>query len=63
MRATKSSHALGCQGKKKGEERKRKERERKKEGRKLEKKIFLFFRSCDLQFILTISLLNNKNKM
>jgi hypothetical protein len=62
MRATKSSHALGCQGKKK-EKKEKEKKERKKERRKLEKKNFLFFRSCDLQFILTISLLNNKNKM
>jgi hypothetical protein len=38
-------------------------KEKKKEGRKIEKMNYLFFKIYDLQFILTILLLNNKNKM
>jgi hypothetical protein len=53
---------LGVRERKRRRKKKKRKRE-KKERRKLEKKIFLFFRSCGLQFILTISLLNNKNKM
>jgi hypothetical protein len=55
--------------KRKEKRKKRKERERKKErekreGRKKGKILnYLFFRNYDLQFILTILLLNNKNKM
>jgi hypothetical protein len=50
---------VGCEEKKK-EERK-KEREKREEGRK--KINYLFFRNYDLQFILIILLLNNKNKI
>jgi hypothetical protein len=42
---------------------KRKERERKERKKKRKKINYLFFRNYDLQFILTILLLNNKNKM
>jgi hypothetical protein len=49
--------------KKKKRKGKKKGREKKKEGRKIEKINYLFFRNCDLQFILTILLLNNKNKI
>ncbi len=46
---------------KKGKE--KKEREKEKEEKKEEILNYLFFRNCDLQFILTILLLNNKNKI
>jgi hypothetical protein len=49
----------GCEEKKK-EERKKKEKKEKKEGKKIN---YLFFRNYDLQFILIILLLNNKNKI
>jgi hypothetical protein len=45
--------------KRKGREEKG-EKKRKKENRKMN---YLFFRNYDLQFILTILLLNNKNKI
>jgi hypothetical protein len=54
----KSSHALGCRGKKK----KKEKNEKVKKGRKIGKINYLFFRNYDLQFILTILLLNNKNR-
>jgi hypothetical protein len=43
---------------------KRKERDRKREEKKkkIEKINYLFFRNCYSQFILTIILLDNKNK-
>jgi hypothetical protein len=53
-------------GKRKRKEKKKrngqKKRKRKKRRRK-EKINYLFFRNCNLQFILTVLLLNNKNKM
>jgi hypothetical protein len=58
----KRSHARGCPGKKKEKKEKRKKGKEKKE-RKYKKMNYLFFRNCDLQFILTILLLNNKNKI
>jgi hypothetical protein len=39
---------------------KKKEKKEKKEGKKIN---YLFFRNYDLQFILIILLLNNKNKI
>jgi hypothetical protein len=69
---------IGSEGKEKGEKRKKNKRKgkkndgkrrkkkrkrKKKEGRKIEKMNYLFFRNYDLQFILTILLLNNKNKI
>jgi hypothetical protein len=45
------------------ERKKRRRKKKKKEGRKIEKMNYLFFKIYDLQFILTILLLNNKNKM
>jgi hypothetical protein len=53
-------------GKEKGEKRKRKRekkrREKKKERRKIKNELSIF-RNCNFQFILTILLLNNKNKI
>jgi hypothetical protein len=52
--------------KRKREERKKrgKRKESKKKGKKNRKnKLSIFFRNYDLQFILTILLLNNKNKI
>jgi hypothetical protein len=51
-------------GERKMRRKKKEKMEEKKEGRKKEKKLnYLFFRNYDLQFILTILLLNNENKM
>jgi hypothetical protein len=48
---------------KKKKEKEKKENKKNKEWRKIEKWISFFFRNCDLHFILTILLLNNKNEM
>jgi hypothetical protein len=48
--------------KRKGKKKER-EKRRSKKNRKNKKMNYLFFRYCDLQFILTILLLNNKNKI
>jgi hypothetical protein len=49
----------GCQRKEKENKEKEKKRKTKhKERRKIEKMNYLFFRNCDVQFILTILLLN-----
>jgi hypothetical protein len=59
----KRSRLCGCRGKKK-EKKEKEKKERKKEGREENRKNELsIFRNCDLQFILTVLLLNNKNKM
>jgi cell division protein FtsI/penicillin-binding protein 2 len=67
----KKEDVVGMRGEEKGRGKKKekkgkekKEREKREEGRKKGKNIKLsIFGSYDLQFILTILLLNNKNKM
>jgi hypothetical protein len=55
--------ALGCREKKKKEkEKERKKGEKKKERRKIKNELSIF-RNCNFQFILTILLLNNENKI
>jgi hypothetical protein len=58
--------ASGREEKKEGrkEKKRKKKRKQKKRGKKNRKnKLSIFFRNYDLQFILTILLLNNKNKI
>jgi hypothetical protein len=54
---------VGVRERKRRRKKKKKRKRKNIEGRKIEKMNSLFFRNCDLQFILTILLLNNKNKM
>jgi hypothetical protein len=48
----------GCRRKEKENKEKEKRKRKHKERRKIEKINYLFFRNCDVQFILTILLLN-----